>query len=190
MSEPAALSAFLTRASGDDPRERDRAYGELVRWVRIVVRAEMGRRLRDHRESADVCQSIAKSFVDDFEGGHVRFDNERALAGYLRLAVRNKLAELARMDGALKRGGGVRAISEDDARPLAEGDTEERTLAGAGWERLRGTLTDEDRHLAELRMRGLEWETIGEQLGTNAAAARQRFSRIVRRLREDASPDL
>ena len=189
MSEPAALSAFLTRASGDDPRERDRAYGELVRWVRIVVRAEMGRRLRDHRESADVCQSIAKSFVDDFEAGRVRFDNERALAGYLRLAVRNKLAELARMDTALKRGGGARPVHADGSPPLEQPTSNEPAFSAEEWGRLRLSMNDEDRHLADLRMRGLEWDTIAEQVGTSAVAARQRFSRIVRRLREEAEPD-
>lgn len=185
MSEPTAFSAFLARAAQGDPAQRDRAYAELLRWVRIVVRAEMGRRLRDHRESVDVCQSIARSFVDDFQSGRVRFESERALAAYLRVAVRSKLAELARRDGALKRGAGGRALPIDAAPDAPDGERGPPALSAEAWERLRGNLPGDDRHLLELRMRGLDWATIAEQLGTSEASARQRFSRVARRLREE-----
>lgn len=185
MSEPAAFSAFLAQAAQGDPAQRDRAYAELLRWVRIVVRAEMGRRLRDHRESVDVCQSIARSFVDDFQSGRVRFESERALASYLRVAVRSKLAELARRDGAIKRGAGARPVPVHEAVGEAARAPDLPGPSAEAWARLRSSLPDDDRHLVELRMRGLDWATIAEQLGTSEAAARQRFSRIVRGLRED-----
>jgi len=47
----------------------------------IYIRAGMGRRLRDHRESVDVCQSVAKSFIEDFETGRINFDTEAQLTG-------------------------------------------------------------------------------------------------------------
>lgn len=187
MREQSPLGAFLARASAGDGVERDRAYAELLRWVRIVVRAEMGRRLRDHRESADVCQSIARSFADDFEAGRVRFESERALTAYLRVAVRNKLAQLARMDGALKRGGGTGGVATlrglEGAEPAAEeaapGVLDDEARLG-----LLSGLSDEDRRLAELRMRGLAWETVAREMGLTVEAARQRFSRLSRRVRE------
>ncbi|HRQ73253.1 MAG TPA: ECF-type sigma factor [Phycisphaerales bacterium] len=185
MSEPTAFSAFLARAAQGDPAQRDRAYAELLRWVRIVVRAEMGRRLRDHRESVDVCQSIARSFVDDFQSGRVRFESERALAAYLRVAVRSKLAELARRDRALKRGAGEHAVPLHGATEAAADERDPPDFSAESWARLRESLADDDRHLAELRMRGLDWATIAEQLGTSEAAARQRFSRLMRTLREE-----
>lgn len=178
------MSGFATFFNGQNPSdgpERDRAYAELLRFVRIVVRAEMGRKLRDHRESADVCQSIAKSFVDDFQAGKVAFESERALAAYLRLAVRNKLAELARYDGALKRGGDARAVDPDLLDRLPE--TRDAETA-ASWDSVREMLSDDERRLVDLRLRGLEWETIADQLGMSGAAARQRFARLRRRLQE------
>lgn len=188
MSEPAAFSAFLAQAAHGDLAQRDRAYAELLRWVRIVVRAEMGRRLRDQRESVDVCQSIARSFVDDYQSGRVRFESEHALAAYLRVAVRSKLAELARRDDALKRGAGARPVPMHEA-PEPAGERDPPLPAAEAWARLRASLPDDDRHLVELRMRGLDWATIAEQLGTSEAAARQRFSRVVRGLREDGRID-
>ncbi len=182
MPQTSALDAFLGEAA-EGPRA-ERAYLELLRFVRIVVRAEMGRRLRDHRESADVCQSIAKSFVDDLRGGRLRFENERALAAYLRLAVRNKLAELARRDRALKRGGGAEPTEGVHEAAAPHEDSEQPRLSREEWARLRDLLGEEERRLAELRMRGLEWEVIGAELGVSAAVARQRFSRMARRLRE------
>lgn len=184
MSEPTAFSAFLAQAADADPARRDRAYAELLRWVRIVVRAEMGRRLRDHRESVDVCQSIARSFVDDFQSGRVRFESEHALAAYLRVAVRSKLAELARRDGALKRGAGARPVPVHEASGEQAEERDPPLPAAEAWARLRASLSDDDRHLVELRMRGLDWATIAEQLATSEAAARQRFSRVVRGLRK------
>ncbi len=184
MSEPTAFSAFLARVAQRDPAQRDRAYAELLRWVRIVVRAEMGRRLRDHRESVDVCQSIARSFVDDLQSGRVRFESERALAAYLRVAVRSKLAELARRDAALKRGAGEHAVPLHGATEAAADERDPPDLSAEAWARLRESLPGDDRHLIELRMRGLDWATIAEQLGTNETAARQRFSRVVRGLRD------
>lgn len=191
MREPNPLGAFLARATASDGAERGRAYAELLRWVRIVVRAEMGRRLRDHRESADVCQSIAKSFADDFEAGRVRFESERALAAYLRVAVRNKLAQLARMDGALKRGGGSGGVATlrgvEAVEPVTDGAAA-GFLDEEGRRALLAALSDEDRRLIELRLRGLEWETIAREMGVSVEAARQRFSRLSRRVREQHDP--
>lgn len=181
MAEKSALELFLRGAGAGGGTEQERAYGELLRFVRIVVRAEMGRRLRDHRESADVCQSIARSFVDDFRAGRLHFETEQALAAYLRLAVRNKLAELSRRDTALKRGGG-RARAGDEASLAAADDDPAPTPDELA--RLRARMTDEERRLADLRLRGLGWDTVGAELGLSAQTARQRFSRMLRRLRE------
>lgn len=177
------FDALLNTASTGDAAERDRAYTELLRFVRIVVRAEMGRKLRDHRESADVCQSIAKSFVSDLQNGRLAFDNEHALAAFLRLAVRNKLAELARHDGALKRGGGERNLQLDGMNEPA--DTESDSISINDWPRLRSQLDAVERRLVELQMRGLTWARIGEELDMTAPAARKKFSRVLKRLREN-----
>ncbi len=175
------FDAILNTAAIGDPAERERAFTELLRFVRIVVRAEMGQRLRDHRESIDVCQSIAKSFVDDLQTGRIAFDNEHALAAFLRLAVRNKLADLSRRDNARKRNSNSRTRSLEQTPEPAE-ITE--TPRADEWPRIRDRLNEHDRRLVELQMRGLSWERIGQELDLNPATARMQFSRLIRRLRK------
>lgn len=183
------LKALLTRACGGgdaagDPRAREAAFEELLRLVMISIRAGMGRKLRDHRESADVCQSVAKSFVDDYEAGRVKFDSEAQLAAYLQRVVRSKLADLARHDVAAKRGAGARAVDQ------SVGDLHDAAAAGASavlrtdeaQRRLFSQLTEPEQVLVRLRAQGLGWEQIAAVLNKDAAALRQQFSRIQRRL--------
>lgn len=116
------LHSLLAQAAEGDARAREQALGELLRLLSIFVRAAMGRRLRDHRESEDVCQSIARSFIEDLGTGRLRFENEAAVVGYLRTVVQTKLALLARHDGAAKRGGGgaARAIASPGLESAGE----------------------------------------------------------------------
>jgi hypothetical protein len=100
------LGSLIAGLGAADGVQRERAYAELLRLVSIFVRVRMGSRLRDHRESMDVCQSIAKSFVDDAAQGRLTFESPAALTAYLQRVVQTKLAELSRHDTALKRGGG------------------------------------------------------------------------------------
>jgi len=111
--ESGNLHSLLTVARLGDERAGDQAFREVSRLLTIFVRAGMGHRLRDHRESADVCQSIARSFIEDHAAGAVKFENEAALVGYLKTVVRSKLAMLARHDGAMKRGGGATRVGLD-----------------------------------------------------------------------------
>ncbi len=181
------LSGLLKAAANPtDPRARDAAFSELLRLVGIYVRAGMGRALRDRRESLDVCQSVAKSFVDDMAAGKLQFDNEAAVAGYLQKVVKSKLAELAREDRAQKRGGGLgpqalheSGIEADDASAL------DRLAQDEQWQRVMDALSDHERALIALRRRGLEWPQIAEQLGRDPAALRQQFSRLQKRVTDD-----
>ena len=181
------LSGLLKAAANPtDPRARDAAFSELLRLVGIYVRAGMGRALRDRRESLDVCQSVAKSFVDDMAAGKLQFDNEAAVAGYLQKVVKSKLAELAREDRAQKRGGGLApqalhesGIEADDASAL------DRLAQDEQWQRVMDALSDHERALIALRRRGLEWPQIAEQLGRDPAALRQQFSRLQKRVTDD-----
>lgn len=192
MSTPSRLDKLLRHAATLEGVERDRAFEDLVRLLMIMVRARMDHKLRAGRESMDVCQSVAKSFVDDWQAGRVQFENEAALAGYLQTVVRNKLADLSRRDTALRRGGGDRPLPIDDERGVsasaiagtgpgassivAEAELREKSLAN---------LTDEDRALIDLRRRGLEWDQIAAELGESSAALRKRWSRLQARVAGD-----
>lgn len=182
------LKALLGR--DPDDRARDRAYAELLRLVRIFVRARMGDRLRDHRESADVCQSIAKSFVDDAARGLLAFDSEQALHAYLQRVVRSKLAELARHDQTLKRTPAEGAgFIDGELAPHSGPTASMQTQAREAGETLVRRLSPEDAEIARLRAAGMEWSAIAVTLGLSEASLRQRWSRLQRRIASERPPD-
>lgn len=172
------LKALLDRGvRAPTEREREEAYAELTRLLTVLVRASMSRRLRGQRDSMDVCQSVARSFVADMRASQIRFDTEAALVAYLRRVVANKLADLARRDGAAKRGGdahrnvpGPQAAKDSGPASAAiEREAAEHALEA---------ISEADRQLWAMRRRGWEWERIAAELGITPAAARQRWSRL------------
>jgi hypothetical protein len=177
MSQHGPLYEQLSRGQAGDAAAREEAYAELCRLITIFVRAGMGQRLRDHRESVDVCQSIARSFVEDHGAGKIRFGNDGELIEYLRAVVQTKFARLSRHDNAAKR------VPTGDGPstppPMMPSDSLEHT------ESLREVdeqFTDEDREVARLRLGGMSWEQIAAQLGQTPQALRKRWSRLAQRL--------
>lgn len=204
MAGSGGLTGLLVAACGRgavDAAAREAAFEELMRLVMIYIRAGMGRRLRDHRESADVCQSVAKSFVEDFEGGKLSFESEAQLAAYLQRVVQSKLADLARRDAAAKRGGGAREVRLDppagDGRGGWELGNARAPHVGASADLRRDEayqyvlkgLTEEEQSIVRLRQQGLSWEQIARMVGGEAAALRQQFSRAQRRVGGAGDPD-
>lgn len=188
---PSRLDSLLRHAATLEGAERDQAFNELVRLLMIMVRARMSPKLRASRESVDVCQSVAKSFVHDWQAGRIQFENQAALAGYLQTIVRNKLADLSRKDTAQRRGGGDTPIAIDDvcgvpADAISAGGPGASTIAEAGElkERLMDTITPEEHRLIDLRRRGLEWSQIADMTGESSAALRKRWSRLQDRIGE------
>jgi RNA polymerase sigma factor (sigma-70 family) len=192
MQPGSGLAALLAGARASDPAQRESAFEELMSLVMVFVRSTMGSRLRDHRESSDVCQSIARSFVEDFDAGKVHFESEAALVAYLRTVVRTKLALLARHDSAVKRGGrapvlGSLAIDHAHAPPRAgEGPPSYAARSDEATERALSTLTPDEQTLIRLRGRGLSWDRIAAELGRDEALLRKQFSRARERLAQDA----
>ena len=180
MARESRLGALLQAAAQDqDAEERERAYEELSRLLMILARAAMSRRARNNRDSIDICQSVARSFVAEIRGGQVAFDSEAALIAYLRRAVHSKLADLARRDGAAKRTAPdpellqrIRAQDRDESSPSSIITLEEEAA------RMRENLGEDDRQLVDLRRRGVSWTVIAEQLSISPEAARKRWSRL------------
>jgi RNA polymerase sigma factor (sigma-70 family) len=191
MSSQGKLSALLAQACGQaDDVARERAFEELLRLVLIFVRSSMGSGLRRNRESVDICQTIAKSFVGDLREGKVTFASEGALVSYLQTVVRTKLAEAARHDRALKRGGEFAAIRlgqhDDEVIDPASDDPTASTQAMGDeqFERVLSRLSEEEMDLVRLRRAGLSWDQIGARTGRGTAAVRQAWSRLHKRLLE------
>lgn len=189
MPGPSRLDSLLRHAASLEGAERDHAFDELVRLLMIMVRARMSPKLRASRESVDVCQSVAKSFVEDWQSGRLKFENEAALAGYLQTVVRNKLADLSRRDTAARRGGGVLPVAIDSDHGVSEGAIAAQqpgasTMAEARElnDRLLGEITPEEHQLIDLRRRGLEWEQIADIMHESSAALRKRWSRLQERI--------
>lgn len=188
---PSRLDSLLRHAATLQGAERDRAFEDLVRLLMIMVRARMSPKLRASRESVDVCQSVAKSFVLDWQAGKIQFENQAALAGYLQTIVRNKLADLSRRDTAQRRGGGEAPIAIDDHHGVPA-DAIQADGAGASTiaeaeelhQRLIGEITPEEHQLIDLRRRGLDWNQIADMLGESSAALRKRWSRLQERIGE------
>jgi RNA polymerase sigma factor (sigma-70 family) len=182
------LHQLLSAACQDGPDTEQAAFVELLRIVRMLVRSGMGQRLRDFRDSADVCQSIARSFIVDHREGALSFASDKQLVAYLRTVVRSKLASLARSDQALKRGGSTNRnvgssidITQFEApdRGLDPADSSLREEASS---QVNAALTEDDRELARLRLRGLDWNQIAEQLQQDPQVLRKRWSRLIERL--------
>ncbi len=177
------LQALLDRGQhAPTEAEREAAYAELTRLLTLLVRASMSRRLRGQRDSMDVCQSVTRSFIADFQASRIRFESEAALVAYLRRVVHHKLADVARRDGAAKRGGDVPTPAlplSAAAIPAADtpGPASGIILAEAANAALE-TFSEEDRALWSLRRRGWPWDRIARELGISEAAARQRWSRL------------
>ena len=187
MQTPPQLHELLTRACDTtDPRARDEAFSEVMDLLLIFVRAAMGRALRNRRESGDVCQSIARSLVEDVDSGRVRFEGRGELSAYLQRVVASKMAMIARADGAEKRGGGVRVMGLG----ANSGDSTEHDLPGSGptpsqelvadetAARADADLSEEEREIVLLRGRGLSWEEIARHTGRAEATLRQQWSRL------------
>lgn len=189
MPSTPRLESLLRRAVGLESQEREHAFEELVRLLIIMVRSRMDPRLRARRESMDVCQSVAKSFIEDLQAGRIAFENEASLAAYLQKVVRNKMTDLARHDNAARRGGGGTPLAIDDERGVGEqfisagGESpDEEIRASELREKALHDLTDADRILMDLRRRGLDWQQVADQLGESSESVRKRWSRLRERL--------
>ncbi len=205
MSETGKLGALLSRACGKDiagqgaggaaaisPAERERAFEEVLRLLSIFVRSSIGPGLRRNRESVDICQSVAKSLVMDLRDGKLEFESEAALVGYLQTVVRSKLAEAARHDRALKRGGtdapgGAHASAAlpVDFVPARGATASVGAIEAEALEAVMGELTPDEQELVRLRRAGLEWVQISDRLGKSSSALRKEWSRMQERLRPD-----
>ncbi len=182
------LHELLAVACREGPDTDQAAFAELLRLVRMLVRSGMGQRLRDFRDSADVCQSIARSFVMDHREGAISFASDQQLVAYLRTIVQSKLASLARSDQALKRDGltrrnvgGFMEVAEISAqgRSLDPADSSVREEASG---HVNAALTEADSELARLRLRGLDWNQIAKLLKQDPQVLRKRWSRLLERL--------
>jgi DNA-directed RNA polymerase specialized sigma24 family protein len=185
MRDDDVFTDFLRRVRSGD----EQAAAELVKRFEPVVRMEVRLRLSDPRlhrlfDSVDICQSVLASFFVRAATGCYELDDPGQLVRLLVVIARNKVAQQARAQHALRRdrrrevglGGEGALVPSRDPSPS-------RQVAGrellAEFHR---RLTGEESRLAELRARGLDWEAIAAEVGGTPQARRKQLSRAAGRV--------
>ncbi len=175
----------------------DTAAELLVRRYEPLIRREVRLRIEDDRlnrafDSVDVSQSVLASFFVRAAIGAYDLETPEQLIRLLVAMARNKLASRVRQERRLRRD--VRrvvmvsshALSQVvDPRPSASEVVSRRDLL----ERVRNSLTDDERRVAELRSAGLSWDELAQQLGGTGQARRMQLSRGIERVGRELGID-
>src|SRR5262245_19913562 len=182
---------FLARIRAGDAAAAEELVRRYETTIRVAVRVRLtDPALRRHFDSVDVCQSVLASFFVRAAAGQFDLGGPQDLIGLLVRMAQNKVAMQARHHHSQRR----------DSRKQAGGDALEGLLGGdpgpervaAGRELLeavRGRLSDEERHLADLRGQGKTWPEIAEEVGGNAVALRKQLTRALDRVAEELGLD-
>jgi RNA polymerase sigma-70 factor (ECF subfamily) len=180
-----SFAEFLARVRAGD----ESAALDLVRRyepaLRMEVRLRMGDpRLRQLLEPADICQSVLGSFFVRVASGQFDLDGPNQLLALLLTMARNKVAQQARRQLALRRD--VRRgipLDEKTMELVSDEPSPVRVIIGrdllAEFQR---RLSDEERLLSRMRADGLEWADIAAEVGGTPQARRKQLSRAVDRV--------
>jgi RNA polymerase sigma factor (sigma-70 family) len=181
----AMFSEFVRRIRAGD----DLAAEELVRRYEPLIRREVRLHIEDERlnrafDSVDVCQSVLASFFVRAATGEYDLDRPNQLVRLLVTMARNKLASKARHENRARRDS--RRVATTAMAALEEVQDEQTSPSEIYsrrelLERLRASLTSEERVIANLRGEGLAWEQIAERLGGTGQALRMQLARGVER---------
>jgi RNA polymerase sigma factor (sigma-70 family) len=195
MSEGDSFTEFMRRIRAGD----EQAAADLVRQYEPLIRREVRINLEDRHlsqlfDSMDISQSVLFSFFVRTAAGQYDLEQPDQLLKLLVTMARNKLATAARREHRQRRDR-RRTTNTGAAGPLA--DVADRNLAPdeqiAAKEllvRLGQSLSEEERHLAELRKQGLAWADIATQLGGTAQARRMQLARAIDRVAQEFDLDL
>jgi RNA polymerase sigma factor (sigma-70 family) len=186
MSDAASFTDFIQRIRAGD----DQAAEELVRRYEPLIRREVRLRIEDERlnrafDSMDVCQSVLASFFVRAATGQYDLDEPQNLVQLLVTMARNKLASKARLEHRQRRDSRrVTGVSSEVMAELSDGQPSPSEILSRRelLERLRASLTDEERAIADLRGQGLDWEQVAERLGGSGNTRRMQLTRGIERV--------
>jgi RNA polymerase sigma-70 factor (ECF subfamily) len=185
MSEQERFTDLVRRLRTGDAG----AAEELVRHYEPVVRLEVHCRLSDPRlrrafDTLDICQAVLASFFVRAAAGQFDLERPEQLVHLLKEMARRKLAHFARQERAEKRD--VRRVEPAEKEGwdgAAAGPTPSVTVAERDLlEAVRGRLSDEERLLADLRARGLDWPQIVAEVGGTPSGRRKQLARALDRV--------
>jgi RNA polymerase sigma factor (sigma-70 family) len=165
------------------------AAEELVRRYEPVIRLEARLRLGSPQirrlfDSIDICQSVLASFFVQAASGQYDLDQPQQLVGLLSAMARNKVAFQVRRQKAQKRGGRlVKVADREGSEAIAADESPSQLVVGQELlHEFRRRLTEEERHLWNLRSQGRSWAEIASDLGGTPETRRQQYSRAMDRV--------
>lgn len=183
--EQPSFAEFVRRIRSGD---QDAAV-ELVRRYEPAIRLEVRRRLHDPSlfplfESLDICQSVLASFFVRAAVGQFDLDAPGQLLGLLTAMARNKLAHHIRHQHRQRRDSRRRGSPlEDQLAEAAGGLPPDRLVEGKELlEKVRESLSAEERQLADLRAEGLTWPEVAARVGGQPQARRRQLTRALDRV--------
>jgi RNA polymerase sigma-70 factor (ECF subfamily) len=193
-TEANEYAEFIHRVRAGD----EQAAADLVRRYEREIRTEVRvwLRMRDARlrrvfDSMDICQSVLASFFVRAAVGDFDLDEPRRLIALLVGMARNKLSEQVkhhhRQRRDVRRTAGVEA-----AEVVAAARQETPSQVAAHCELLqkfRAALSEEERHLADLRAAGRDWVAIAAELGGTPEGRRKQLSRAIERVGSELGLD-
>jgi RNA polymerase sigma-70 factor (ECF subfamily) len=173
----------------------EQAAARLVRDFEPVVRRVLRARLRDARarrefDSMDICQSVLAAFFVRAANGQYDLKAPDDLIKLLLAMTRNKMAEKMRWQHRQRRDsrrtvGGVEQLALPSRDPSPSSAVASKEL----FQEARQRLSEEARHLVELRGQGLSWEEVAASLGGTAGARRNQLARALDRVSQELRLD-
>jgi RNA polymerase sigma factor (sigma-70 family) len=195
MSQTHEFDEFVRRIRAGD----EEAAAELVRLYEPLIRREVRINLEDRHlgqlfDSLDISQEVLLSFFVRSAAGQYDLDQPEQLLKLLVTMTRNKLASAARREHRERRDQ-RRTLSADTAGPLAHfadphAAPDEQAAATELLVRLRQGLSDDERHVADLRTQGLAWADIARELGGTPQSRRMQLVRAIDRVASALGLDL
>jgi RNA polymerase sigma-70 factor (ECF subfamily) len=185
MPDLNTFSDFIRRIRAGD----EQAAAELVRQYEPLIRREVRLHLEDQRlcrlfDSMDVCQSVLASFFVRTAAGQYGLERPEQMVKLLVTMARNKVVSAARQHQRQRRdirrtaaGSATLARAVDESPGPGELAAAKELL-----ERLRQSLTTEEKQLADLRSEGMAWADIATRLGGTAQARRMQLVRAIERI--------
>jgi RNA polymerase sigma-70 factor (ECF subfamily) len=176
---------FLRRVRAGD----EAAAAELFHRYEPVIRREVRMRLTDPTlyrlfDSADICQSVLRSFFVRAAAGQYELqrpeDLLRLLVSMARNKVVNQARKLQRRPSDRRR---LRAATVEALPLVADDPTPTRVIAGRDLlQSVLERLTADERRLADLRARGLTWPEVAVEAGGSSEARRKQLARALDRV--------
>jgi RNA polymerase sigma-70 factor (ECF subfamily) len=184
MSADDSFQAMLRRVrSGDED-----AAAEVVRRYEPALRRLIRMRLTDPHltrllDSMDICQSVLANFFVRMAAGQFELNTPDQLLKLLSVMARNRLFDHAAKQKAGRRD--ARRQSDDpdalERVPTTDPSPSQAAAARDLLERLRASMSEEERYLADQRGLGRGWADIAREMGGSPEALRKRLARAVDR---------